>query len=176
MTQDWKKLYRREEEADDALAYTDTAIDHFLHPRNVGRVEDYDGYGKVGDPECGDYLELTLKLGGPDVITDIGFLVQGCAGAISTSSMVTELVLGKTAKAALALCDDDVVRALGGLPESKRHCSLLGVRALHLAIADALACRRLIDEGRVKDKPEYRRLRESGAVRIGFEEGERERS
>ena len=170
MTRDWKSLYRPEtaEPAEDYLVYGRTVMDHFLEPRNLGLLRDYDGLGAVGDPSCGDYLELTLKLDGGGVITHTGFLVRGCTGAIATSSMVTELARGRTADQASRLTDEDVIEALGGLPEAKRHCSLLGIRALRLAVTDALTERTLLTEGKVRDRDEYRRLRREGKIRIEF--------
>lgn len=140
MADDWKRLYQRpaESETEPAFGYSAKAIDHFLHPRHVGFIENHDGMAKVGDPNCGDFLILTLKIDNADRIADIAFLAQGCSGAIATSSAVTELALGRRLCDALALTDDDIVAALGGLPEEKRHCSLLGIKALHAAITQAL--------------------------------------
>lgn len=115
--------------------YTDIAIDHFTNPRNVGSMEDADGIGMAGDPECGDYLKIFLKVE-DDFITDIKFQVHGCAGAISTSSMTTEMAKGLPIMAAFAITEQDIVNKLGGLPEEKIHCSLLGAMALKKAIVD----------------------------------------
>lgn len=115
--------------------YTETVIEHFLHPRNVGIMDDADGEGTFGDPECGDYLNIYIKVK-ENIIEDINFLVFGCAGAIATSSMTTVLAKGKTLEEAEKLTDDDIVKALGGLPEDKEHCSNLGVGALRNAIED----------------------------------------
>ncbi len=89
MSQDWKSLYRKKEERE-AETYTEAAMDHFVNPRHLGHVDQPHGLGRVGDPDCGDYLELSLRLDDRQNVADIGFMVQGCAGAISTSSMVTE--------------------------------------------------------------------------------------
>ncbi|MCT4634186.1 MAG: iron-sulfur cluster assembly scaffold protein [Firmicutes bacterium] len=115
--------------------YTDIAIDHFTNPRNVGVLEDADGIGMAGDPECGDYLKIFLKVE-DDFITDIKFQVHGCAGAISSSSMTTEMAKGLPIMAAFAITEHDIVNKLGGLPEEKIHCSLLGAMALKKAIVD----------------------------------------
>jgi nitrogen fixation NifU-like protein len=118
------------------IEYSKQIMDHFLHPRNVGKIEDATAYAKVGDPSCGDYIVLFLKLD-DNIISDIKYLVYGCAGAIATSSALSELVKGKTVEYALNVTDDDVVNYLCGLPENKKHCSLLGVRALHAALNGA---------------------------------------
>ena len=116
-------------------AYSDTVIEHFMCPRNVGNMNDADGEGTVGDPSCGDSLTIYIKVKN-DVIEDISFLVFGCAAAIATSSMTTELAKGKTIEEALKISEDDIAQALGGLPENKKHCSNLGARALKNAIDD----------------------------------------
>lgn len=116
-------------------AYSDTVIEHFMCPRNVGNMNDADGEGTVGDPSCGDSLTIYIKVKN-DVIEDISFLVFGCAAAIAISSMTTELAKGKTVEEALKISEDDIVRALGGLPENKKHCSNLGAKALRNAIDD----------------------------------------
>jgi nitrogen fixation protein NifU and related proteins len=119
------------------LYYTETLIDHFANPRNVGEMaaDEADGYALIGDPQCGDQMKLWIQVR-DGCIADIRFRSFGCPGAIATSSMTTELALGKTVEEALNFCDDDVVDALGGVPENKRHCSLLGVNALHAALVD----------------------------------------
>lgn len=113
--------------------FTDKAIDHFLSPRNAGRMPDADAEGSCGDPGCGDSLTIFIKVEN-DQIADISFLVYGCAAAIATSSMTTELVKGKSLEEALELTDEDIADALGGLPENKLHCSILGATALKKAI------------------------------------------
>lgn len=119
------------------LFYTDEVIDHFTRPRNVGELppEETDGFARIGDPACGDEMKLWISVR-EGRIARIAFKSYGCPGAISTSSMATELALGKTLAEAKALTDDDVVNALRGLPANKRHCSLLGIRALHAAVED----------------------------------------
>ena len=97
--------------------------------------DEADGYALIGDPSCGDQMKLWIQVHG-ERIRAIRFRSFGCPGAIATSSMATELALGRTLEEALALTDDDVIEALGGIPESKRHCSLLGINALHAAIVD----------------------------------------
>ncbi|NLD47347.1 MAG: iron-sulfur cluster assembly scaffold protein [Clostridiaceae bacterium] len=118
--------------------YTDLVIEHFMCPRNVGSMKDADGEGSCGDPGCGDSLTIYIKVKN-DVIEDISFLVFGCAAAIATSSMTTELAKGKIIEEALKLTDDDVIEALGGLPENKKHCSNLGIQTLRNAIEDYIS-------------------------------------
>ncbi|SDY55758.1 nitrogen fixation protein NifU [Proteiniborus ethanoligenes] len=115
--------------------YSQETIDHFMNPRNVGKIENPDGVGIAGDPECGDYIEITISVK-DYFIKDIKFMVHGCVGAISTSSMTTELAKGKPLMAAYAISNEDVINALGGLPSEKEHCSLLGPIALKKAIVD----------------------------------------
>jgi nitrogen fixation NifU-like protein len=119
------------------LFYNDTVIDHFLNPRNAGELpeNETDGYGLVGDPACGDQMKLWISIRSGK-IEKIAFKSYGCPGAIATSSMLTDLARGKTIEAARRITDDDVVEALGGIPERKKHCSLLGVQALRAAIED----------------------------------------
>ncbi|MDD4571841.1 MAG: iron-sulfur cluster assembly scaffold protein [Clostridia bacterium] len=118
--------------------FNDKVIDHFIHPRNVGNMLDADSEGSCGDPDCGDFITIYLKIK-DDVIEDIKFLVFGCVAAMATSSMTTELVKGKTLAEAAKLTDNDIVEALGGLPEHKIHCSVLGATALKNAIEDYYA-------------------------------------
>lgn len=113
--------------------YTENVIDHFLDPKNVGEIEDAHAKVKVGDPNCGDYIEMFLKVK-DDRIEDLKYLVFGCIGAISTSSALTEIVMGMKLDEAIQVTDDDVVAYLGGIPEKKKHCSLLGVRGLLAAV------------------------------------------
>jgi len=117
------------------LVYNDTLIDHFLHPRNVGEIENPDAVAVVGDPSCGDFIRVYLKVE-DGRISAFKFLTQGCPGAISTSSIATELAIGKTLEEALKLTDNDVIEAAGGIPARKAHCSLLAIRGFHQAIAN----------------------------------------
>jgi nitrogen fixation NifU-like protein len=118
-----------------ASVYSEKVMDHFRNPRNVGEIEDADGVGKVGNPVCGDIMELTIKVD-DGVITDAMFRTFGCGAAIATSSIVTELVKGKTIEEALEISNKAVVEALGGLPPVKMHCSVLAEQALKSAIQD----------------------------------------
>jgi nitrogen fixation NifU-like protein len=115
------------------LVYNETLIDHFMHPRNVGEIESPDAMAVVGDPTCGDFIRVYLKVN-EGRISDFKFLTQGCPGAISTSSIATELAIGRTLEEALKLTDNDVIEAAGGIPARKAHCSLLAIRGLHEAI------------------------------------------
>lgn len=120
--------------------YSEKVIDHFRNPRNYGKLKDPDGVGRAGNPVCGDFMELYIKVGknkkGEKTIEDISFLTYGCAAAIATSSMLTEMVKGKTLKEALKIKEQDIVKELGGLPQVKFHCSLLATKALKAAIDD----------------------------------------
>ncbi len=115
--------------------FSDEAKDHFFHPRNAGKIDDADGEGHCGNPDCGDYLVIYIKVRN-SIIIDSCFLVYGCAAAIATSSMTTELAKGKSLEEAFKISDQDVLNALGGLPEKKIHCSLLGPTALKDAISN----------------------------------------
>jgi nitrogen fixation NifU-like protein len=119
------------------LFYNDVVIDHFVNPRNVGELTEAetDGFGLVGDPLCGDQMKLWISVRSGR-IAKIAFKTFGCPGAIATSSMLTSLADGKIIDDAKRITDDNVVEALGGIPEKKRHCSLLAVRALQAAIRD----------------------------------------
>ena len=117
--------------------YTDLVMDHFTNPRNVGEVTDANGIGQVGNPVCGDIMRLSIKVD-DGIITDVKFKTFGCGAAIATSSMTTELAIGKTVQEALVLTNKAVAEALGGLPPNKMHCSNLAADALHLAIKNYL--------------------------------------
>ena len=115
--------------------YSDKVIDHFTNPRNVGEIEDANGVGQVGNAKCGDIMRISLVVEG-DIIKDIKFKTFGCGAAVATSSMVTEMVKGKTLEEALKVTNSTVAEALGGLPETKLHCSNLAADAVHAAIKD----------------------------------------
>ncbi|MFH1305709.1 MAG: iron-sulfur cluster assembly scaffold protein [Candidatus Omnitrophota bacterium] len=117
-------------------AYTEKVMEHFKNPRNVGEIKDPSGKGKVGNPVCGDIMELYIRVDSAGIITDAKFKTFGCGAAIATSSILTEMVKGKNVKEAEKLSNSEIVKALGGLPAPKVHCSVLAVDALKKAIAD----------------------------------------
>lgn len=115
--------------------YTQTVMDHFMHPRNVGEIADADGVGEVGNAKCGDIMKIYLKID-HDVITDVKFETFGCGSAIASSSMATELIKGKPLSEALTLTNKAVTEALDGLPAHKIHCSVLAEEAIKSAVKD----------------------------------------
>ena len=115
--------------------YSDKVMDHFQHPRNVGKIDDADGIGEVGNAKCGDIMRMYIKVK-DDVITDCKFNTFGCGSAIATSSMATELIKGKPISKALELSNKAVVEALDGLPAHKIHCSVLAEEAVRAAVKD----------------------------------------
>lgn len=115
--------------------FTDEVIDHFSNPRNAGELEDANGVGMAGDPSCGDTMKLYIKVE-EDVITDVRFKICGCVAALASASVTTVLVKGKTVKEAFQVTNKDISDALGGLPEQKLHCSVLGEEAIQNAVAD----------------------------------------
>jgi len=117
--------------------YSETVMDHFMHPRNVGEIKDADGVGKVGNPICGDLMTFYIKVKG-DIIEDVKFKTFGCGAAIAVSSIVSEMAKGKTIKEALKITNRGVAKKLGGLPPNKLHCSNLGADALRKAIENYL--------------------------------------
>jgi nitrogen fixation protein NifU and related proteins len=119
--------------------YTEKVMDHFTNPRNVGELAEANGIGEVGNAKCGDIMRIYLKVDANDVITDVKFKTFGCGTAIATSSMVTEMVKGKTLEEALKISNQAVAEALDGLPPAKMHCSNLAADALQEAIKDYIA-------------------------------------
>ena len=115
--------------------YSEKVMDHFANPRNVGEIENADGVGTVGNAKCGDIMRIFLQIE-DGIITDVKFKTFGCGAAIATSSMATELVMGKTLEEAWNLTNKAVAEALDGLPPVKMHCSLLAEEAIHAAIDD----------------------------------------
>jgi len=117
------------------VGYTEKVMDHFTNPRNVGEIANADGVGEVGNAKCGDIMRIYLDIEG-DIIKDVKFKTFGCGAAVATSSMVTEMVKGKSIDEALIISNAAVAEALGGLPPAKMHCSNLAADALHAAIKD----------------------------------------
>lgn len=115
--------------------YSEKVMDHFSNPRNVGEIEDADGVGEVGNATCGDIMRIYLKVN-DNIIEDVKFKTFGCGAAVATSSMVTEMVKGKSIEEALEISNKQVAEALDGLPPAKMHCSNLAADALHEAIKD----------------------------------------
>ncbi|MCD8216793.1 MAG: Fe-S cluster assembly scaffold protein NifU [Clostridiales bacterium] len=118
------------------MLYSEKVMDHFQHPRNVGKIEDADGIGEVGNAKCGDIMKMYLKIDANQVITDCKFNTFGCGSAIATSSMATELIKGKKVSEAMELSNRAVVEALDGLPTHKIHCSVLAEEAVKAAVKD----------------------------------------
>ena len=116
--------------------YSDKVMDHFQNPRNVGKMDDADGVGEVGNAKCGDIMRMYIKVDDNGIITDCKFNTFGCGSAIATSSMATELIKGKSVKEALELSNQAVVEALDGLPPQKIHCSVLAEEAVRAAVKD----------------------------------------
>ena len=116
--------------------YTEKVMDHFMHPRNVGEIENASGVGTVGNAKCGDIMRIYLDIDENQVVRDAKFKTFGCGAAIATSSMATEMIIGKTVQEALEVTNKAVMEALGGLPPVKVHCSLLAEQAVHAALWD----------------------------------------
>lgn len=117
------------------MIYSEKVMDHFANPRNVGTIDDADGVGEVGNAKCGDIMKMYLKVK-DGIITDVKFQTFGCGAAVATSSMATELIMGKSIDEALKLTNKAVVEALDGLPPAKLHCSVLAEEAMKTAISD----------------------------------------
>lgn len=116
--------------------YTEKVMDHFMHPRNVGEIDNASGVGTVGNAKCGDIMRIFLDIDENQVVRDAKFKTFGCGAAIATSSMATEMIIGKTIQEALEVTNKAVMEALGGLPLVKVHCSLLAEQAVHAALWD----------------------------------------
>ena len=116
--------------------YTEKVMDHFMHPRNVGEIDNASGVGTVGNAKCGDIMRIFLDIDENQVVRDAKFKTLGCGAAIATSSMATEMIIGKTIQEALEVTNKAVMEALGGLPPVKVHCSLLAEQAVHAALWD----------------------------------------
>jgi nitrogen fixation NifU-like protein len=115
--------------------YSELVMEHFRNPRNMGSIEDADGVGEVGNPQCGDMMRITIKVK-DDILEDVKFQTLGCGAAVATSSMVTEMAKGKSLAEAITISNKAVAEALGGLPPAKMHCSNLAADGLRAAIDD----------------------------------------
>ncbi len=115
--------------------YSEKVVAHFKEPRNAGVLEDADGIGEIGDPTCGDFMKVFIRVE-ENTIMDVKYQIRGCPASIAVASVMTELAMGKNLDDALMLTDEDVLEALDGLPEEKRHCSVLGITGLRKAIQD----------------------------------------
>ncbi len=122
--------------ADGQGPYSQKVMEHFLNPKNMGEIENASGIGEVGNPSCGDVMRLYLKINDQGIIEDAKFMTFGCGAAIASSSMVTEMIKGKTIEEALKVTNETVAEALGGLPPAKIHCSVLAQQAIEAAIKD----------------------------------------
>ncbi|MBC3795822.1 iron-sulfur cluster assembly scaffold protein [Acetobacterium tundrae] len=118
------------------MEYTDVVMENFTCPKNVGEIEDANGVGQVGSPACGDIMKIFLKINDDDIIENASFKTFGCGAAVASSSMATEMIIGKSIEEAGKLKNSDVVDALGGLPDVKIHCSVLAAEAIQAAIQD----------------------------------------
>ena len=127
--------------------YTEKVMDHFMHPRNVGEIENASGVGTVGNAKCGDIMRIYLDIDENQVVRDAKFKTFGCGAAIATSSMATELIIGKTVQDALKVTNKAVMEALDGLPPVKVHCSLLAEQAVHAALWDYAKKNNIVIEG-----------------------------
>ena len=127
--------------------YTEKVMDHFMHPRNVGEIENASGVGTFGNAKCGDIMRIYLDIDENQVVRDAKFKTFGCGAAIATSSMATEMIIGKTVQEALEVTNKAVMEALGGLPPVKVHCSLLAEQAVHAALWDYAKKNNIVIEG-----------------------------
>ena len=118
------------------MAYSEKVMDHFKNPRNVGKIEDADGVGEVGNAKCGDIMKMFIKVDENEMISDVTFQTYGCGAAIATSSMATEMIMGKSIHEAMELTNKAVAEALDGLPAHKMHCSVLAEEAIKNALKD----------------------------------------
>lgn len=132
--------------------YSEKVMDHFNNPRNVGEIEDASGVGTVGNAKCGDIMRMYLDIDDNGIIQDVKFKTFGCGAAVATSSMATEMVIGKTVQEALEVTNVAVMEALDGLPPVKVHCSLLAEEAIHAALWDYAEKNHIKIEGLKKPK------------------------
>ena len=146
--------------------YTEKVMDHFMHPRNVGEIDNASGVGTVGNAKCGDIMRIFLDIDENQVVRDAKFKTFGCGAAIATSSMATEMIIGKTIQEALEVTNKAVMEALGGLPPVKVHCSLLAEQAVHAALWDYAQKNNITIEGL---KPPVNDVDELNAKQLSFD-------
>jgi nitrogen fixation NifU-like protein len=128
-------VHQLRQQAKELIMYSELVMEHFRNPRNMGSIEDADGVGEVGNPQCGDMMRITIKVK-DDILEDVKFQTLGCGAAVATSSMVTEMAKGKSLAEAITISNKAVAEALGGLPPAKMHCSNLAADGLRAAIDD----------------------------------------
>lgn len=117
------------------IGYSAKVMEHFMNPRNTGVIEDANGIGEIGDPSCGDFLKVYIRVEG-DVVADVKYEIKGCPASIACASAMTEIAIGKNLDDAMVITEDEIVTALDGLPDFKFHCSALGASGLRKAIID----------------------------------------
>ncbi|MCL2235590.1 MAG: Fe-S cluster assembly scaffold protein NifU [Defluviitaleaceae bacterium] len=137
------------------MNYTDKVMDHFMNPRNMGEIENASGVGVVGNAKCGDIMKIYLDIDENQVIRDVKFRTFGCGAAVATSSISTEMVVGKTIKEAMEVTNVHVTEALGGLPPVKVHCSLLAEDAIRAALWDYAEKKGIVIEGLEKPDDDH---------------------
>lgn len=138
--------------------YSEKVMDHFMNPRNMGEIDDANGVGEVGNPACGDVMKIFLKINDDKIVEDVKFKTFGCGAAIASSSMATELMIGKNIDEPLQLTNDAIVESLGGLPPAKIHCSVMAEEAIEEALKDYFKSKgedpAIVDEMKAKVKKE----------------------
>lgn len=117
------------------VEYSERVIEHFRNPKNAGVIEDANGIGEIGDPSCGDFMKVYIKVEN-DIVADAKYQIKGCPASVACASAMTELAIGRRLDDAMVITDGDIVAALDGLPESKIYCSALGASGLQMAIMD----------------------------------------
>jgi len=156
------------------MQYSDKVMQHFNNPQNCGKLDDYHGIGQIGDPDCGDFVEMTVHISEDNQkVEKIRYRIKGCPAAIATTSITSVIAEGMQIEDALKITDNQIVEALNGLPENKIHCSLLAVRALQLAIQDAILKRLFRKAGIVSSDAEFEQLKKDGRLNeyLGLQPG-----
>ncbi len=157
------------------MKYSDKVMQHFNSPQNCGHLDNYHGIGRIGDPDCGDFVEMTIQVSEDNQkVEKIRYRIKGCPAAIATTSVTSVIAEGMQIEDALKITDNQIVEALDGLPENKIHCSLLAVRALQLAIQDAILKRLFRKAGIVSSDEEFEQLKKDGRLNeyLGIQTGD----